>query len=128
MHKHLKLRFAGKTLKIDVRFDEAKNVEEYNRRISAVLLAQRQAMRGDLPPEAFGDAVTALYTLVFGEEVAHDIEVLYGNDVESMMTHVNAFISREISPRVEEASRREMERRRREFIRERQKAVHNALR
>lgn len=128
MYKHLKLRFAGKTLKIDVRFDEAKNVEEYNRRISAVLLAQRQAMRGDLPPEAFGDAVTALYTLVFGEEVTHDIEALYGDDVESMMTHVNVFISREISPCVEEASRREMERRRREFIRERKKAVRNALR
>lgn len=125
----LPLRHNGVTLRVPVRFDSAANIGAFYTHMNAVIKWEKgmQEHQTDEMAVAYGRAITALYELVFGQGWARQIDVLYGNDVQSMVTAVNPFIARYVVPDVQHCSAVNRERARKQFLRARKKAVRAAL-
>lgn len=122
--KTLTLRLNGKALRVPVRFDELAHIDEFERLLTACI-RQERAMKGPeahAAAEAYGQAIEALYGLIFGKEWTRAILAWFGDEVRQMISQINPFVLQTVVPAVRAASARKREEMRKAFLRAQKKA------
>jgi len=99
------------TVSVDLNIDEMRG--RLNKSLETFAAAQAMLENGNRGPEAmeaYGNAVIALFDVIFGEEDSRRIIAFYENNYTEMLLDVFPFINDEILPKIREASsaRREM--------------------
>lgn len=129
MRTTLVLKGRAGELRVPVTFDEREHVEEFFRRMADAARMERlmKDKQTSASAQLYGQAVMALYALVFGEEGARTIEAFHGEDMLSMVSVVNPFIVRRVVPAVQRASQKNREREKKAFLRARKEALRHGV-
>lgn len=116
-------------LRVPVNFDERGHVGDFFARMVDVVRMERlmKEKRTSASAQLYGQAVLALYVLVFGEEWARTIEAFFGEDMMGMVEAVNPFIMRRVFPAVNQASGKNRKQEKRAFLRARKRAVRHGV-
>ena len=93
------------TVSVDLNLDEMGG--RLNKSLQTFAAAQEALKKGQTGPEAteaYGEAVIALFDVIFGEEDSRRIVAFYENNYTEMLLDLFPFINDEIMPKVREAS------------------------
>lgn len=97
-------------IKVDINLDGF--IAKYNHCREMLAAAQSELQKdktSNSTIEAYGNAIIAIITLVFGEENAKVIIDFYENRYSEMLVDVFPFISEVIQPQIQKASKARME-------------------
>lgn len=92
-------------LEVDLNVDEIAN--RVNKAYETLGMAQNALQKAPTDPktmEAYGQAVAAVFAVIFGEDGAQKILEFYENNYTEMLLDIFPFINDEIMPKIKEAS------------------------
>ena len=93
------------TIDVDLNVDQiAGRVNKAYETLGMAQNALKKNANDDKAMEAYGDAVLAVFDVIFGEEDAKKIVDFYENNYSEMLLDIFPFINDEIMPKIREAS------------------------
>ena len=106
----------GNKVVLDVDISAEQSLREYNQAQYAIAQAQQAAQKAkddkDLAAaeQAMGDAILALFKVIFGQAQTDQILSIYDNRPLEMLGDIAPFIADVVAPRIQEAQQRIQER------------------
>lgn len=102
----LEIEDNDKKLNLTVDIDVDRILKQYMEAGSTVAKAQESVKNGTGQEEALGEAILALFCLIFGEDQTKQLVDFYGERYLEMLSDVVPFINDVITPRIMEARKR----------------------
>lgn len=110
--EQLEIEDNGKTLVLGVDINVDQILSRYNKAGYAMAMAQKAASTAnnreelDKAEEMMGEAVLALFEVIFGEEQTKQIIEFYENRALEMLADISPFIADVVQPKIAEAQQR----------------------